>query len=101
MKICIRGLEKFKESGCPENSECPAWISTLGKLQPQPINKCVDLATADLLWNLNCVLNGNGAVLETLRNKICSKDGIKPITLQVVATDGLKIDSINGQKLIE
>lgn len=72
MKPCIRNLKDFKQ-GCPENSSCPAWISTLGRLKPQPINKCVDIVIADLLWDLNCNTLGTQQATESFRNEVVKR----------------------------
>lgn len=69
MKPCIRNLPKFKK-GCPENSSCKAWITTLGSLRPKVINKCADLVVVDLLWDLNVNMIGNQHAVESFRNNI-------------------------------
>jgi len=73
MRPCIRGLKEFKK-GCPENSSCPAWISTLGTKHPVKINKCADVAMVDLMWDLNCNMIGNQQATESLRNGLCEVD---------------------------
>lgn len=70
MKPCIRSLKEFKK-GCPENNACPAWVTTLGKLQPRIINKCADIVMVDLLWDLNCNTIGTQAATESFRNGMC------------------------------
>ena len=83
MKPCIRNLPKFKK-GCPENSECPAWITTLGALRPKVINKCADLVMVDLLWDLNCNTIGVQGATESFRNNMHKATGTM---LQIIAND--------------
>ena len=80
MKPCIRGLKEFKK-GCPENTSCPAWIETLGKLQPLVIKQCADIAVVHLLWDLNCNMIRNEQAVESFRNEAAES---APIILRIL-----------------
>lgn len=103
MKPCIRGLEQFRKKGCPENSSCPAWIETLGKLHPQIIRKCVDITIVDLLWDLNCNATGIQSATESFRNGMCevSSEG-KVVPKHVhIALDVNNLLNRQGQKEVK
>lgn len=75
---CIRNLEKFKKSGCPEKQwdgeeGCPAWIelsvadrdnSTKREVKKQ----CLDKWLWEFNWAMLGLLEGNQQAIETFRN---------------------------------
>ena len=80
---CIRNLEKFRKSGCPEKQwdgeeGCPAWIelSTATRENPnkREIKKqCLDKWLWDFNWAMLGLLEGNQQAVETFRNGMIQK----------------------------
>ncbi len=81
---CIRGLEKFKKSGCPQKcwdgeGGCVAWIEQPigseddpGKIETR--KQCIDNWNFDLQWSLLRRLEGNQKAMESFRNGMVQMD---------------------------
>lgn len=74
---CIRNLERFKKSGCPEKiwggeEGCPCWIelttTTRGDAEPKLRKMCVDIWMFDLKISELGLLEGNQQAMEIFRN---------------------------------
>lgn len=77
---CIRGLERFRKTGCPEkywdgNSGCPAWkeytIPGEGERKPQAIKDCIDVLKENWQFEALRLLEGNQRATESFRNGMC------------------------------
>lgn len=75
---CIRNLERFKKSGCPQKiwdgqEGCPCWIEMPVANRENPLKKeikrnCVDLWQFDFQWAMLGLLEGNQQATESFRN---------------------------------
>lgn len=84
-KPCIRNLECFRKTGCPrkcwdpETGEgCPAWKELSVSSQTNPLQReirrqCIDEWMFEFSWSALGLQEGNGQVMETLRNGLVSK----------------------------
>ena len=85
---CIRGLDRFKKTGCPEHewdglTGCPAWrrMSVPRRDNPMVKNdeaKCLDQWQFDFAWASLGLLEGNQAATESFRNNMTTADGPRP-----------------------
>jgi hypothetical protein len=81
---CIKNLERYKKTGCPEKcwdgeDGCTAWIEqTVGSkdnpLKPEVVKKCVDMWNFSLLWSMLGQLEGNKQAIESFRNGMVEID---------------------------
>lgn len=75
---CIRNLERFKKSGCPQKiwdgkEGCPCWIEMPVANRENPQKKeirrnCIDLWQFDFQWAILGLLEGNQQAVESFRN---------------------------------
>jgi len=85
---CIRNLERFKKSGCPQKpwdgqEGCPAWIEILITPKNEPmkpkdkIGKCIDHWNIELQLTALGLMEGNQQATESFRNGMIEidKDG--------------------------
>ncbi len=83
---CIRNLDRFKKTGCPEkywdgNSGCPAWkeytIPGEDGQKPQVIKDCIDVLSEHWQFEALKLLEGNQRATESFRNGMCEtgRDG--------------------------
>jgi len=81
---CIRGLDCFKKSGCPErewNGEegCPAWIELPTAKKSNPLEKeirkqCIDKWSFDFHWASVGLMESVAQGGDQLRNGLLMKD---------------------------
>ena len=77
-KPCIRNLEAFRKTGCPEKSwngeeGCPCWIEMPVSRKDNPLKKdtkkdCLDLWLWEFQWAMLGLLEGNQQATESFRN---------------------------------
>jgi len=75
---CIRNLDKFKKTGCPEKQwdgeeGCPAWIELSVADRDNPNKReirkqCLDKWLWEFNWAMLGLLEGNQQAIETFRN---------------------------------
>jgi len=75
---CIRDLERFKKSGCPQKpwdgkEGCPAWIEMAVSKKGNPLEKeirkqCIDIWIFEFQWSMLGLLEGNQQAIESFRN---------------------------------
>jgi len=87
VRPCIRGLECFRKTGCPQSywtpatpEGCPAWkeytVPTDGG-KPIMIKDCIDMLSEHWQFEALKLLEGNQQATESFRNGMCevSPDG--------------------------
>ena len=76
---CIRNLERFKKTGCPQKSwngkeGCPAWIELLVTPKGEPlkpkdkIGRCIDHWNFEFQLTALGLIEGNQHAMESFRN---------------------------------
>lgn len=80
---CIRNLDKFRKSGCPQRSwdredGCSAWIELSISIREKPNKReikkqCLDKWLWDFNWAMLGLLEGNQQAIETFRNGMVQK----------------------------
>jgi len=87
---CIRNLDRFKKSGCPQKSwdgeeGCPCWKELTTSTRTDPVAKirkmCIDEWMFDLKITELGLLEGNQQAVETFRNgmlDISDPNNIRP-----------------------
>jgi hypothetical protein len=82
VRPCIRNLDRFKKTGCPEkywdgHSGCPAWkeytIPGEDGQKPQVIKDCIDCLSEHWQFEALRLLEGNQRATESFRNGMCEQ----------------------------
>lgn len=77
---CIRNLDCFKKTGCPEKAwdgqeGCPAWkeyiVPQEGDKPPTIIKDCIDILKEHWAFEALKLLEGNQQATESFRNGMC------------------------------
>jgi hypothetical protein len=81
---CIRNLDCFKKSGCPQKSwdgekGCPCWIELSVSKKGNPLEKeirkqCLDMWLFEFQWAMMGLLEGNQQATESFRNGMVQTD---------------------------
>lgn len=80
---CIRDLNRFKKTGCPETEwnetrqeGCPAWqtrvIPVEEGIKKSSLSMCIDIWLFRLKFDELALLEGNQRATETFRNGMCT-----------------------------